>query len=225
MNIHRFILPGSIAAAFHAALLLVVPNSPLPGGTTVVEVPLGPPPHPPVVDETPPRPRDDSEESQVVKALPHGEPPPVIPEELLPAKQEAQVAIPVEPAAPTRAHSNKLGPPGDPEAIGHGPWTGPTTPFIPGDQLDRIPNAKVQVAPDYPAALQQEGVGGTVLVECNVDAGGRVVGARVVQSTRREFEAPTLRAVQKWRFEPGRKNGRPVPFRLIVPVNFQMTER
>ena len=68
--------------------------------------------------------------------------------------------------------------------------------FSPAD-LDRVPNAKVQLPPDYPAAMRQNGVSGLVLVEFEVNAEGRVVRAEAVRYTHREFADPAVRAVKK----------------------------
>ena len=53
-----------------------------------------------------------------------------------------------------------------------------------------------------------------------VDEAGHVLDPHVVRSSEPIFEAPTLRAVAKWRFEPGQVHGRPVRFRMAVPVAF-----
>jgi protein TonB len=34
------------------------------------------------------------------------------------------------------------------------------------------------------------------------------------------FEAPALKAVKQWKFEPGKKNGKAVRFRMRVPITF-----
>jgi len=86
--------------------------------------------------------------------------------------------------------------------------------------LDRQPRATAQMSPDYPSAMMQQGVGGSVLVEFDVSVEGRVVRAEAVRYTRSEFVEPALRAVRRWRFEPGRRNGRVVSFRMIVPIEF-----
>ena len=83
-----------------------------------------------------------------------------------------------------------------------------------------MPRAKVQLPPDYPAAMRQSGVSGSVLVEFDVDREGRVTRAAAVRYTEREFVEPALRAVRKWRFEPGRRQGVAVAFRLVVPIEF-----
>jgi len=59
-----------------------------------------------------------------------------------------------------------------------------------------------------------------VTVEFAVDTEGRVVRAEAVRYTHREFAEPAVRAVLKWRFEPGRRHGRVVPFRMAVPMEF-----
>jgi protein TonB len=58
------------------------------------------------------------------------------------------------------------------------------------------------------------------MVEFVVDEAGHVLDPHVLRSSNPLFEAPTLRAVAKWRFEPGRKDGRVVRFRMAVPVEF-----
>jgi len=52
-----------------------------------------------------------------------------------------------------------------------------------------------------------------------------VCRARVVQSSRAEFERPALRAVAQWRFRPGRKAGRPVSTWMEVPIAFALPDR
>jgi protein TonB len=86
--------------------------------------------------------------------------------------------------------------------------------------LDRAPRAMVQPSPDYPTSLRHDGIGGTVTVEFVVDTGGRVMSAEAVKWTRREFVEPAVRAVLRWRFEPGTLDGRKVRFRMAVPIEF-----
>ena len=87
-------------------------------------------------------------------------------------------------------------------------------------RLDNSPRTRVQSPPVYPHEARQNGLTGEVLVEFTVDEDGRVMDPRVVRSSQAMFEAPTLTAVAKWRFEPGRKSGRAVRFRMMVPVRF-----
>jgi protein TonB len=90
--------------------------------------------------------------------------------------------------------------------------------------LDAIPRARLQVAPLYPPEAKREGLHGEVLVEFAVDAAGAVVEARAVRTSHRVFEDAAVRAILKWTFEPGRRNGRIVSFRMVVPVVFSLDE-
>lgn len=90
--------------------------------------------------------------------------------------------------------------------------------------LDDPPRARLQSAPLFPHTARREGVSGEVTVEFVVDEEGRVLAPRVVSSSREVFEEPTLRAVAKWRFHPGRSGGRLVRFRMVVPVVFTVAE-
>jgi protein TonB len=47
---------------------------------------------------------------------------------------------------------------------------------------------------------------------------------RIVSSNDSRFEAPTLSAISAWRFEPGRRNGRVVRFRMQIPVDYTLSE-
>jgi protein TonB len=57
-----------------------------------------------------------------------------------------------------------------------------------------------------------------------VDERGRVIDPRIVRSSERVFEESTLRAISKWQFEPGRRQGKVVRFRMTVPVMFNLHE-
>lgn len=58
-------------------------------------------------------------------------------------------------------------------------------------------------APVYPPEAREAGIGGYVVVRYDVDAEGRVVNARVVESEPEEvFDEAALQAVSRWRFQP-----------------------
>jgi len=75
------------------------------------------------------------------------------------------------------------------------------------DQLDKRPKVRVHAQPKYPAAMRQGGIEGQVIVGFDVNADGEVESARVITSSRPEFEASALEAVRTWQFVPGEKNG------------------
>ena len=86
--------------------------------------------------------------------------------------------------------------------------------------LDQAPRAVFQPPPDYPAELKKK-MAGTVSVMFIVDPSGRVTSPLVQRSTHPAFEPYALAAVRKWKFEPGKRNGRAVAFKLKVPISFR----
>lgn len=90
--------------------------------------------------------------------------------------------------------------------------------------LDNSPRTRFQAAPIYPHDARRASLQGSVTVEFTVDENGQVLDPRVVSSSDRVFEEATLRAVAKWRFEPGRKDGRIVRFRMAAPVVFSLND-
>jgi protein TonB len=87
-------------------------------------------------------------------------------------------------------------------------------------RLDHAPRIRAQIPPAYPARARSEGRTGEVLVAFVVDEEGRVHDPHVIRSSDAIFEEATLRAISQWRFEPGKVNGRPVRFRMAVPMRF-----
>lgn len=87
-------------------------------------------------------------------------------------------------------------------------------------QLDQKPRPVYQVPPQYPSSLRRQGISGEVKIELVVDARGRVVNPRIVSSSNRAFEEPALEAVEQWKFEPGRRGGEAVPYKMLVPIRF-----
>jgi TonB family protein len=73
--------------------------------------------------------------------------------------------------------------------------------------------------PQYPPEARAAGVTGPVIVEALVNEQGVVTSARVLRSVPLLDDA-ALNAVRVWRFQPTVMNGRPVPVRLNLVVNF-----
>ena len=104
----------------------------------------------------------------------------------------------------------KFGMRGDDDAFGSGDLDSPPMP------VNRLP-------PVYPAALLGKGLGGRVVVTCQVDATGQVSSARIRQSSGHpELDKAALAAVGKWKFKPGTKGGRPIQATLNIPFNFEV---
>lgn len=90
--------------------------------------------------------------------------------------------------------------------------------------LDQPPVPRVQIRPNYPLEMSRAGINGEVVVGLIIDSQGNVQNPYIISSTHREFEAEALRAVSRWKFKPGRKNGVDVSTRNVrLPIVFNMT--
>lgn len=225
-----FTLPVVIACSAHALLLFGFTKPPVGPVTkpTVEEeprwVPVDIPPKeiekPDIIDpldkpsggkKSPPVPV--SEERPVEKISPEDMVMDLINSDLLRIKVDTKI-IPTGPGSLN----------GDPNAKDYGPGTPDGIKVFSAINLDNTPRTRVQTPPAYPFNLKAIGVSGEVLVEFVVDEYGRVINPRILRSTHADFEAPTLAAVVKWRFEPGTRNMAPVRFKMVVPVQFNLNE-
>lgn len=85
--------------------------------------------------------------------------------------------------------------------------------------LDQKPRAIFQPSPTVAAKLRKK-TPATVYVIFTVDPRGRVENPLVQSSSNPEFDAAALAAVRQWKFEPGKRGGQAVRFRMRVPITF-----
>ena len=80
----------------------------------------------------------------------------------------------------------------------------------------------VEVAPlVYPEIAYMNRLRGTVRMRLFISADGRVDRAEVVEAMPKgRFEEAAIDAVQRTRFKPARKDGRPVPSQKLIEVEF-----
>lgn len=90
--------------------------------------------------------------------------------------------------------------------------------FSLGD-LDQKPRPVRQTPPNVTKEMRKRGPG-TVHVVFVVDKDGRVEAPVVQKSTDSIFDTPAVNAVKQWKFEPGMRGGKPVRFRMRVPITF-----
>ncbi len=90
--------------------------------------------------------------------------------------------------------------------------------------LDGSPRTRVQGAPVYPHEAKTLGLSGQVTVEFMVEENGTVSDAHAVQSTNRVFDDAAVRAVSRWKFEPGKRGGKAVRFKMAVPIVFSLND-
>lgn len=214
----RFALPLAVALVVHSAILFgfrppvrVPPVRPVPTMDVPRLIQVTEPQDP--VDET-----GDVGSKEQHPAMPDLPPRPILDPADDQAITEPEVPIQdVQPAHATdRIDPDHFGPKGPGE--GHGR----SGPVMDPRRLDRAPHATSQPTPAYPIEARTRGLTGTVVVEFLVDRSGYVRDPVVVSSSDAVFEEPALRGVERWRFEPGRVNGRLVSFRMAVPVEFNL---
>jgi TonB family protein len=108
-----------------------------------------------------------------------------------------------------QGNSGRAGDGGDDGAAG--PGSGITQPAL-----------VLQVPPTYTADALQARAQGTVTVEATVRTDGSVGDVRIIRSFNPPFGLDTeaVRTVQKWRFHPGTRRGRPVPMLVTIELTF-----
>jgi len=84
------------------------------------------------------------------------------------------------------------------------------------------PRVLHQVDPEYSEEARKAKYGGTVLLRLVVDATGHVRDVQVVRSLGLGLDEKAIEAVNKWKFQPGTKNGVPVAVMATVEVNFRL---
>lgn len=92
------------------------------------------------------------------------------------------------------------------------------------DELDQRPRVIYQPSPRVTPKARAR-TPGWVYVLFVVDTNGSTQKAIVQKSSDPALEAPALGAVKRWRFDPGKRNGKPVRFRMRVPIKFPDMKR
>jgi len=88
---------------------------------------------------------------------------------------------------------------------------------------DRAPLPRVRVEPQYPPQAARKGLEGWVKVQFTISTAGSVRDAVVVESSDSVFERAAINAVNKWKYQPQMKAGKPVETSDIrVVVRFRM---
>jgi protein TonB len=215
----HYMLPATFAAVAHAALLFGIskdPHAPELEFVRIISCPLftlPPEPEPPVVENDDSGP-ENAKPTLDVPLIQQPEPPTLI------AATEMVIPVPrLQPFTPGDVTKIALPAVAPGSGSGDSPWPRNVLPI---DRLDNSPRTRFQAAPIYPFEAKQQGLHGDVIVEFLVDEHGEVREPRVVSSSHRMFEESALRAVAKWKFEPGRQNGRVVRFKMAVPIVFKL---
>lgn len=92
-----------------------------------------------------------------------------------------------------------------------------------GRRQVQAPVAVRRVTPVHPPELKKSLVSGEVVLECVVDAEGKVQNIHVVSESHAGFGEAATEALQRWEFKPGMIDGAPAPVRIRVPFEFKLS--
>ena len=219
---------GAASMGLHAAGVVAVVALPLlydrevPEAATQVhaffarplelEAPSPPPAPPPPAARVPARPPVRPASAFVA---PVEIPTEVVPEQGLDLGAEGSAPGGVEGGMPGGVVGGVVG--GLPEA----PPPPPARPLRAGVDV-REPKRVKNVAPVYPTLAVESRTQGVVILECEIDARGRVDKVKVLRGIVLLNDA-AVAAVRQWVYTPTLVNGIPVPVLMTVTVTFQLT--
>jgi TonB family protein len=84
------------------------------------------------------------------------------------------------------------------------------------------PSLLYKVEPEYSEEARKAKYQGTVLLYIEVDPSGRATNIRVQRSLGLGLDEKAIEAVKKWKFAPGKKDGKPVTVAATIEVNFRL---
>jgi protein TonB len=118
--------------------------------------------------------------------------------------------------------------PGGGVGSGRGPGYGPGSGGNMGGGAYRIgggvsaPSVIFKVEPEYSEEARKAKFQGTVVLFVVVDEKGNPKELKVIRPLGLGLDQKAIEAVEKWRFRPGMKDGKPVPVQATIEVNFRL---
>jgi len=164
------------------------------------------------------------------------EPTVVVPPQVKLAENHAPtLGVPTAPVMPSAPPSNGTGTGGGIGSgsgggigVGHGPGVGNGTGGGIGGGVYHVgggisaPTAISAPDPEYTEDARRAKAQGTCVLWLIVDSSGHPRDIRVVRGLGYGLDAKALEAVQKWRFQPSLKDGKPVDVQISVEVAFHL---
>jgi len=118
--------------------------------------------------------------------------------------------------------------PGGGVGSGRGPGYGPGSGGNMGGGAYRIgggvspPSVILKVEPEYSEEARKAKFQGTVVLFVVVDADGKPRDLKVIRPLGLGLDQKAIEAVEKWKFRPGMKDGKPVAVQATIEVNFRL---
>jgi TonB family protein len=91
----------------------------------------------------------------------------------------------------------------------------------PASEYDTPPKFVRGFAPFFPEQLAGKGHWGYAELDFDIQTDGSTNDIRLVEATAYDFGRAAARAMQKWKFSPAVKNGRPVRVHARLPFTFR----
>jgi TonB family protein len=95
-------------------------------------------------------------------------------------------------------------------------------PVFEASQGVTLPKATKTVRAFYLPDAMSERVQGRVVLQSVVTTAGRPTRIEVVQALDQRLDAEAVKALGQWEFEPGTKDGKPVPVRISGEMTFTL---
>ena len=126
-------------------------------------------------------------------------------------------------AADDRAKARELG--GSPVPVGFTPGAMPGDPKATAQRIGAgvsAPKVLNQKQPEYTEAARQAKIQGDVVLSLIVDENGSARDFQILRPLGYGLDEMAIEAVQKWRFQPGMKDGKAVAVFATIEVNFRL---
>jgi len=78
--------------------------------------------------------------------------------------------------------------------------------------------------PEYSPEARKAGLQGTVVLWVDLDDEGRVRDVQVAKGLGMGLDEQAVRAVQRWRYKPAERDGKPVPAYMTLEVTFRIEQ-
>ncbi|MEX2260820.1 MAG: energy transducer TonB [Bryobacteraceae bacterium] len=84
------------------------------------------------------------------------------------------------------------------------------------------PSILYKIEPEYSEEARKAKYSGTVVLYVEVDQAGKARNLKVIKSLGLGLDEKAVEAVNKWKFRPGYKDGKPVVVAATIEVNFRL---
>jgi TonB family protein len=84
------------------------------------------------------------------------------------------------------------------------------------------PKLLKKLEPSYTEEARAEKIAGTVLLQIVIDPNGTATDIQLVKGVGFGLDEQAVEAINQWRFQPGTRNGVPVPVQATIEVNFRL---